>query len=79
MSDYLRMKYHPAKKEVEFTRFSSGKPIMIGSDSVLTKYMNQKGKFVLQDHGNDFFTAITDAFDGQLCVHIDVVTTKNDW
>lgn len=79
MSDYLRMKYHPAKKEVEFTRFSSGKPIMIGSDSVLTKYMNQKGKFVLQDHGNDFFTAITDAFDGQLCVHIDVVTTKNDY
>lgn len=79
MNDYLQMKYHPAKKEVEFIRFSSGNPINIRSDSVLTKYMNQKGKFVLQDYGNAFFTAITDAFDGQPLVHIDVVTTRSDY
>lgn len=47
MSDQLlQMKYHPAKKEVEFRRFQSGKEVPIRSDSKLTKYMNKKGQFV---------------------------------
>ena len=45
----LTMKYHPAKKEVEFHRFQNGKEVAIRSDSRLTHYMNLKGKFVLQD------------------------------
>ena len=52
MEEYLKMKYHPAKKEVEFTRFLGEKTIPVREDSVLQNYMNQKGKFVLQDHGN---------------------------
>ena len=46
---YLQMKYHPAKKEVEFRRFENGKEIMI-SGGKLQRYMNKKGQFVLQDH-----------------------------
>ena len=39
----LMMKYHPAKKEIEFHRFQNGKEIPIRSDSNLrTRYMNKK-------------------------------------
>jgi GTPase Era involved in 16S rRNA processing len=76
----LQMKYHPAKKEVSFERFVSEKPVYIRDDSKLRKYMDGKrGAFVLQDHGNSFFEDIVDAFDGEKAVHIDVVTTKNDY
>ena len=60
----LVMKYHPAKKEVEFQRFQNRHNIPIRPDSRLMQYMNQKGKFVLQDHGNAFFDDIANAFDG---------------
>ncbi len=75
----LQMKYHPAKKEVAFIRFAAGNPVAVRNDSKLKKYMNEKGKFILQDHGNSFFEDIADAFDGEKSVHIDVVTTKNDY
>lgn len=75
----LQMKYHPAKKEVLFKRFVTGKEISIRSDSKLSAYMNERGKFVLQDHGNSLFEDIADAFDGENSVHIEVVTTKNDY
>jgi GTPase Era involved in 16S rRNA processing len=73
------MKYHPAKKEVSFTRFAAGKTVPIRSDSKLCAYMNERGKFVLQDHGNKFFEDIADAFDGEKSVEIQVVTTKKDF
>ena len=39
----LMMKYHPAKKEIEFRRFQDGKEIVIRSDSILrTKYMTME-------------------------------------
>lgn len=75
----LTMKYHPAKKEVEFHRFQNGKEVAIRSDSRLTHYMNLKGKFVLQDFGNAFFDDIAKAFDGLKVVDIEVVTTKLDY
>lgn len=75
----LQMKYHPAKKEVEFRRFQNGQEIPIRNDSRLMHYMKQKGKFILQDHGNDFFDDITNAFDGLKSIDIQVITTGMDY
>lgn len=75
---YLQMKYHPAKKEVEFRRFENGKEIMI-SGGKLQRYMNKKGQFVLQDHGNEFFADIARAFDGIKALDMQVITTKIDY
>jgi len=85
MSDILRMKYHPAKKEVSFSRFqivdgtTSPDEVQIRGDSVLAAYTNKKGSFVLQYHGKKFFEDIVEAFDGQRSVAIEVITTKNDF
>lgn len=75
----LLMKYHPAKKEVEFQRFQNERDVPIQSGSRLKQYMNQKGKFVLQDHGNAFFDDIAYVFDGLKSVDIQVITTKLDY
>lgn len=75
----LQMKYHPAKKEVEFHRFQNEKEIAIRSDSRLMRYMNLKGKFILQDHGNTFFDDLANAFDGLKTLEIQVITTKMDY
>lgn len=75
----LQMKYHPAKKEVEFHRFQNGKEVAIRNDSRLMIYMNEKGKFVLQDHGNTFFDDIASAFDGLKSVDMQIITTKLDY
>lgn len=75
----LVMKYHPAKKDVEFQRFQNGHNVPIRPDSRLMQYMKQKGKFVLQDHGNSFFDDIANAFDGLKSVDIQVITTKLDY
>lgn len=75
----LEMKYHPAKKEVRFKRFDSGKEIEIRRDSKLKQYMNDHGNFVLQYQGNEFFEAIAGAFDGEEAVRMDVITTRLDY
>lgn len=77
----LQMKYHPAKKEVTFSRVISGKetPITRNSRSVLAKYINKKGQFVLQDHGNQLFMDILEAFDGEEIVNLDVTMTRKDY
>lgn len=76
----LKMTYHPAKKEVLFERFGmDGTAITIRRDSKLYKYMNMKGQFILQDHGDIFFEDIAKAFDGESSVNMDVVTTKSDF
>lgn len=75
----LQMKYHPAKKEVSFKRFVSDKEVVIRNDSKLMMYMNARGKFVIQDHGNGFFEDIADTFDGEKAVHMEVITTKIDY
>ena len=75
----LQMKYHPAKKEVEFKRFSDNVECPIRDDSKLKYYMNQKGKFVLQDHGNTFFDDIKKTIDGLPELEIKVITTKLDY
>ena len=75
----LEMKYHPAKKEVRFKRFDSGKGIEIQGDSKLKQYMNDHGNFVLQYQGNEFFEAIAGAFDGEEVVQVDVITTRLDY
>ena len=59
----LIMKYHPAKKEIFFQRFQNDQEVPIRNDSRLMYYMNMKGGFVLQDHGNAFFEDIAKAFD----------------
>lgn len=78
-TQWLLMKYHPAKKEVEFHRYQGDNEIVIRNDSKLMQYMNKKGKFVLQDHGNSFFNDISSAFDGLKNVEIRVITTKMDY
>ena len=77
----LQLKYHPAKKEIKFTLVNSGKktPITGTSRSVLAKYINERGHFVLQDHGNQFFNDILEVFDGQRNVSLEVTTTKGDF
>ena len=75
----LHMKYHPAKKEVEFRRFQSGKEMCIDRNSKLTKYMNQRGTFILQNYGNQFFNDIAAAFDGEKKIDIKVMTTEIDY
>ncbi|MBD5512046.1 MAG: hypothetical protein HDR08_12485 [Lachnospiraceae bacterium] len=75
----LEMRYHPAKKEVEFRRFQGNAIIEIDKGSKLRKYMNQKGTFVLQDKGNEFLEDIAFCFDGERSVIINVITTKNDY
>ena len=39
----LQMKYHPAKKEVEFHRFQNGLEVPLKADSKLRQYMNKRG------------------------------------
>lgn len=75
---YLQMKYHPAKKEVEFRRFENGKEQAIRGGR-LQRYMDKKGSFVLQDHGNEFFRDIARAFDSVKTLEIQVITTKIDY
>lgn len=75
----LQMDYHPAKKEVRFRRFASGQEVKIRDDSKLRKYMNDRGKFILQDHGKKFFDDIAAAFDGEREVLIEVKTTRVDY
>lgn len=75
----LHMKYHPAKKEVEFRRFQSGEETPIDGSSKLTKYMNQRGTFILQNYGNQFFNDIAKAFDGEKKIDIKVITTEIDY
>lgn len=76
----LKMKYHPARKEVIFTRIQKdGREIQIPPSSRLGKYMGMKGKFVLQDFGKNFFDDIADAFDGLKSLNISVVTTRLDY
>lgn len=76
----LRITYHPAKKEVGFQRFgTNGNQIAIRDDSVLFPYMQEKGKFILQDHGDSFFDDIAKAFDGEEHIQLEAVMTKNDF
>ena len=77
----LRMKYHPAKKEVTFSRVIGKKetPISGGSNSILSTYINKKGQFVIQDHGNQFFSDILEAFDGEEHIRLEVTMTRKDY
>lgn len=75
----LQMKYHPAKKEVLFKRFQSGNEGLIRNDSRLKTYMNKKGKFVLQDFGNEFFDDIAYSFSGEKEILMEIITTKGDF
>lgn len=77
--DWLKMKYHPAKKEIEFHRYQNEHEVKIEPTSRLMQYMNEKGTFVLQDHGNAFFDDIAYAFNGQDAIDVEVTTTKLDY
>lgn len=76
---FLQMKYHPAKKEVEFHRFQKGEEVALSRDSKLLYYINLKGKFVLQDYGHTFFEDIASEFEGVKTIKIQVITTKMDY
>ena len=75
----LQIKYHAAKKEVSFKRFQDGEEIAINVGGALSKYVNMKGKFVLQDFGNTFFMDIAKVFDGIKNVDIAAIMTKLDY
>ena len=75
------MKYHPAKKEVTFSRVIGKKetPISGGSNSILSTYINKKGQFVIQDHGNQVFSDILESFDGEEHIRLEVTMTRKDY
>lgn len=76
----LEMWYHPAKKEVCFRRFQGKEEVPVRKDSRLQKYMEkERGRFVLQDHGAEFFDDIVKIFDGQDQIEIRTVATKSDF
>lgn len=75
----LQMKYHAAKKEISFKRFQDGEEIVIKTGGALSKYVNMKGKFILQDFGNSFFRDIAKVFDGIKKVEIQAIMTKLDY
>lgn len=75
----LIMKYHPAKKQVIFERFSGRDKMEIPETSGLFKYMNRSGRFILQDQSNEFLEDIAHTFAGLEEAKIDIVTTKNDY
>lgn len=75
----LQMKYHAAKKEISFKRFQDDEEIAIKIGGALSKYVNMKGKFVLQDFGNTFFKDISKVFDGIKKVEIHAVMTSLDY
>lgn len=75
----LQMKYHAAKKEISFKRFQDGEEIEINPRGSLSKYVNMKGKFVLQDFGNTFFGDIAKVFDAVSSVEIEAIMTKLDY
>lgn len=75
----LQMKYHAAKKEISFKRFQDGEEVAIKVAGALSKYINMKGKFVLQDFGNTFFMDIAKVFDGIKQVEIQAIMTNLDY
>ena len=75
----LQMRYHAAKKEVGFRRFQDGEEIEINPRGALSKYVNMKGNFVLQDFGNTFFSDIAKVFDAISSVEIEAIMTKLDY
>lgn len=80
MAGILQMAYHPAKKEVQFKRFNKdGQEVEIREGSRLTSYMVQRGKFVLQHYGEQFFDDIVYVFDGQRAIDMRVITTEPDF
>lgn len=75
----LQMKYHAAKKEISFKRFQDGEEIEIKVGGALSKYINRRGSFILQDYGNSFFEDIAKVFDGIKQVEIQAIMTKLDY
>ncbi|MFI3253578.1 MAG: dynamin family protein [Eubacteriales bacterium] len=78
-NNYLQIKYHPAKKEIEFHRIQKEVKKEIKQDSVLHKYVANSGNFILQDQGNQFFDDIASAYDGEREVSIKLICTKSDY
>lgn len=79
LKNILQMKYHAAKKEISFKRFQDGEEVAIKVGGALSKYVNMKGKFVLQDFGNTFFMDIAKVFDGIKQVEIQAIMTNLDY
>ena len=74
----LKMKYHPAKKMVEFEALQDGAYFSNYAESSL--YLNyEKVPFVLQQHGNAFFETIRTFFNEPSSVDLEVTTTKTDY
>ena len=75
----LRVKYHPAKKEIQFQIFQGETEIPVNKGSRLLNYMNRRGEFILQDQGNAFLTDIVKTFSGERVVNLELITTKIDY
>ena len=74
----LKMKYHPAKKMVEFEALQDGQHFTNYTTSSL--YHNyENSPFVLQQHGNTFFETIRTFFNGASSVNLEVTTTRTDY
>lgn len=80
MADKLQITYHPAKKEIKFKKYTPKTGAEIPIKLLEEKYAKgEKGKFILQDHGNSFFCDIAKTFDSQEVVDIEIITTKEDY
>lgn len=76
---YLQLKYHPATKQVQFTRVQNGEESEILSNSALYPYVRDAGTFILQNQGNQFFEDIASAYDSEDQVSVKLITTKSDY
>lgn len=80
MADKLQIVYHPAKKEIKFRKYNPRTGVEVPIKLLIEKYTNgEKGKFILQDHGNSFFYDIAKTFDCQEVVDTELITTKEDY
>ena len=76
----MRIEYYPARKSIDFTLFEADGKIVPATDDKLTKFStDEKGKFVLNLHGNEFFKDILHPFYGKSCVQVSIKTTREDY
>lgn len=76
----MRIEYYPARKSIDFILFEAGGKVVTTTYDKLTKYStDERGKFVLNLHGNEFFDDIMKPFYGKSCVQVSIKTTREDY
>ena len=76
----MRIEYYPARKSIDFVLYELDGKIVQEKDDKLEKYAkDEKGSFVLNLHGNDFFDDIMHPFFARSSVPVSIKTTRDDY